>query len=99
MTTSQVGKRRQFPRMVAGSTAPVEAADVDQLRELRAELVRMHGRISRATERIRRQLGTAETGVDGQGVAIVRRRQSKTGGAYVRMNHRDDLDLNTPGAP
>lgn len=82
--------------MTAGEGAPVRAEDVDQLRELRAELARLHSRITRATERIRAQLGPAEYGVDGQGVPIVWRVQTKTGGRYVRTNHRDDLKFEAP---
>lgn len=88
--SSAVGKRRHPRALVPGKAADVRPAELDELLAARADVERAKLRLRRITARLERAIGDAEFGaVDGQ--PVLWRQQARTGGHYVRVNHRDDL--------
>jgi hypothetical protein len=90
--SSDLGKRRHPLPLDPGTQAVVNPADVAELAEARREVDRARQHVRRVTGRLRRQLGNAEYGTAG-GQIVLRRVQAVTGGGYVRVNHRDDLEV------
>lgn len=95
--SSPIGKRRTPLPLEPGKRARVVDADVAELIEARREIELARQHVGRVTARLRRQLGDAEYGMDGAGAIVLWRHQHVTGGDYVRVNHRDDLEVITDG--
>lgn len=94
--SSAAGKRRRALPLTPGKTAQLNMLDVAELDAARLELARVRARVGNVTARLRRQLGDAEIGVNAEGEPVLWREQAATGGAYVRVNHRDDLRREAP---
>lgn len=90
--SSPVGKRRHPRPLVPGRVAEISEAAYVELLAARAELERAKLRLRRITTRLELAIGDAEiAAVDGQ--PVIWREQARTGGHYVRVNHRDDMRL------
>lgn len=93
--SSPVGHRRRPRPLVAGKVATIRLAEYQELVAARAELEKAKLRLRRVTTRLQLAMGDAELGVV-DGTPVLWRQQSRTGGGYVRVNHRDDLRMIGP---
>lgn len=88
--SSAVGKRRHPRPLEPGKQTEVRIADYQELLAARLELEMAKLRLRRVTARLTLQLADAEFGtVDGR--PVLWREQTRTGGHYVRVNHREDI--------
>jgi hypothetical protein len=93
----RVGHRRAPVVITPGLEAPVRAEDLAEEQAARAALAEAKRRLTNATARLNRQLGTAEFGTIG-GRRVVQRRELVTGGDYAPVNHRALLEPYDPEA-
>lgn len=88
--SSAIGKRRAPRRLVPGKQAEIRVDEARELLSAREALHEAKLRLRRVTARLELAIGDAEFGtVDGQ--PVIWREQARTGGHYVRVNHREDL--------
>lgn len=93
--SSPVGHRRRPRPLIPGKTAEISWPEYGELLAARADVEKAKLRLRRVTTRLQLALGDAELGVV-DGVPVIMRQQSRTGGGYVRVNHRDDLRAVAP---
>lgn len=88
--SSRVGVRGRPRPLVLGKVAEIGQAEFTELLAARAELENAKLRLRRVTARLELAIGDAEfAAIDGR--AVIWRQQGRTGGRYVRVNHRDDM--------
>lgn len=88
--SSAVGHRRRPRPLEPRKQVPVDEALLRELLEARADLDAAKLRLRRITTRLQRRMGDAEFATL-NGTPVIWREQARTGGHYVRVNHRDDL--------